>query len=120
MSNNLAAVALGTSIVLLSAGQIAQKIAARQIFDNDTPRSLLARALFSQALWVAAACLMVGTLSWLLTLSQIEVSKAYPILGLNFVLTTIIAKVFLAERVNSWRWLGIAMIILGAAMMAKS
>jgi uncharacterized membrane protein len=58
-----------------------------------------------------------GLLAWLLALSTIEVSKAYPVLALSFVLTTFLSMAVLKERVSSVRWLGIGLITIGAAAM---
>jgi undecaprenyl phosphate-alpha-L-ara4N flippase subunit ArnE len=118
MTDSLAYLVLGIAITFLSAGQIAQKVAAQQIFGGDGQRSLLVRILTSPAIWTAAVLLAAGTLFWLLTLAQLEVSKAYPILSLSFVVTTVLARFFLGETVNGYRWLGVALISLGAAMMA--
>lgn len=118
MTANLAYLALGVAIMLLSAGQIAQKIAAQKIFGGDSRRSLLLRVICSPATWTAVLLLATGTVFWLLTLSRIEVSKAYPMLSLSFVVTTALARLVLGETVNRYRWLGVALISLGAAMMA--
>jgi drug/metabolite transporter (DMT)-like permease len=120
MNDSLAILGLCGSILFLSAGQIAQKFAARQIFDVAAPRALLIRVLYSPALWIAAACLTTGTLFWLLTLSRIEVSKAYPMLSLSFVLTTVLARACVGEAVNRRRWLGVSLVCAGAALMAAA
>lgn len=108
---------LGVAIVFISAAQIAQKIAAHGVFGNDDPRTLIRRLASSPAVWVAVACLAAGTFFWLLTLIRIEVSKAYPMLSLSFVLTAVFARILLKEKVNRRRWLGVALIAVGASLM---
>jgi drug/metabolite transporter (DMT)-like permease len=120
VEDGFAYLALGVAIVLLSAGQIAQKVVARQIFASDDTRSLLRRAITSAAAWMTVFFLGCGTLFWLLALTRIEVSAAYPILGLSFVLTTLFAKLILGETVSAYRWFGVALITLGATLMAAA
>jgi uncharacterized membrane protein len=120
VEDSFAYLALGVAIVLLSAGQIAQKAVARQIFAIDDRRSLTRRAITCPATWMTLFFLASGTLFWLLALTRIEVSAAYPILGLSFVLTTLFAKLMLGETVTAYRWFGVALITLGATLMAAA
>ena len=70
--------------------------------------------------WWAAGCLALGLVAWLAALSSVEVSKAYPLLSLSFVVTALIAKFHLGEFLSGARWLGIALISLGAALVAMA
>lgn len=120
MNDALTALALGGSILFLSVGQIAQKVASHQIFDGSSQPKPLARAILNPAIWFSAACLILATLFWLFTLSRIEVSKAYPMLSLSLVLTTVLARVWIGERVDIRRWLGVLVILAGATLMAAA
>lgn len=51
-------------------------------------------------------------------LAQSDVSFIWPLTALSFVMTTLAAKFFLHEHVNSWRWGGVALIVLGAALIS--
>jgi len=53
-------------------------------------------------------------------LGQRDVSFIWPLTALSFVLTTLAAKIFLHERVDGVRWGGVALIILGAALISYS
>jgi drug/metabolite transporter (DMT)-like permease len=108
------------TILFVSVGQIAQKVAAVQLRRPNDLRSVPIRAISNGAIWVAVSCLTFGTLFWLLVLTQLEVSKAYPMLSLSFVVTAGIARLFLAERVSPRRWLGVLLIAAGASIMALS
>jgi drug/metabolite transporter (DMT)-like permease len=39
--------------------------------------------------------------------------------ALSFVFGTVIAAVFLGERVSAWRWAGVAVIVLGILLVWK-
>jgi len=54
---------------------------------------------------------------WLVVLSQEEVSFAYPLIGLAYVFTAILAKIFFNENVTLFRMLGIFLIIGGAYLI---
>lgn len=57
---------------------------------------------------------------WLMALSRLEVSVAYPLVSLGYVLTALAAWFFLGESLSTLRLLGIGVIMLGALLVAKS
>jgi undecaprenyl phosphate-alpha-L-ara4N flippase subunit ArnE len=113
----VAYVFLALTIVLIAAGQIAQKFAARDLnFGSGFVAGV--RSLFlSPAFWVAVVLMGLGLLVWLVTLSVLEVSKAYPILSLSFVITALLARITVNEHITRPRWMAIGLISAGAAIM---
>jgi drug/metabolite transporter (DMT)-like permease len=57
---------------------------------------------------------------WLLVLTRVDVSQAYPCVALAFVATMAGAHVFLGEPLGTWRIAGAAIIILGVIIVARS
>lgn len=53
-------------------------------------------------------------------LSQRDVSLIWPLTSLGFVITAIAAKVVLKEEVSALRWAGVALIVIGAALVSYS
>ena len=53
-------------------------------------------------------------------LGQRDVSFVWPLTALSFVMTTLAARFFLHERVDWLRWSGVALIVLGAALVTWS
>jgi drug/metabolite transporter (DMT)-like permease len=106
------------AVLLITAGQVLQKLASDKVAGQDPMQSIAIRFIRCTEFWIAIVCLGLGTLVWLLALSTMEVSKAYPMLSLSFVLTTIVARVHLKEVVSPGRWLGVCLICAGAALMA--
>ena len=51
-------------------------------------------------------------------LGQRDVSFVWPLTAISFVMTTLAAQFFLHERVNTLRWSGVALIVLGAALIS--
>ena len=58
--------------------------------------------------------------SHLVVLSRVDISYAYPFLGLSFVLTTAWGYFVLSEDVNAWRVLGVLLICTGVSFVARS
>ncbi|HEV2221055.1 MAG TPA: 4-amino-4-deoxy-L-arabinose transferase [Casimicrobiaceae bacterium] len=67
-----------------------------------------------------AALYVVSLVVWILGLSRVPVSLAYPMLSLGYVVNAIAAHYLFGEAVSVQRWLGIGFIIVGVWMVAKS
>lgn len=71
-------------------------------------------------LWAALACYGVSVVVWLFGLSRVPVSQAYPLLSLGYVLNIGLAWWLLGEVPNLQRVLGIAVIVSGVVLVARS
>lgn len=79
-----------------------------------------ALALLTQAQLVGGFALYgLGAVAWLAVLSRWDVSKAYPLVGLGFALTVLVA-LWAGEQVSAARALGVALICAGVALVARS
>src|SRR5262245_3101097 len=65
-------------------------------------------------------CYGVSLIVWILGLSRVPVSIAYPMLSLGYVVNAIAAHYLLGEAVTLGRWLGIGFIVLGVWLVARS
>jgi multidrug transporter EmrE-like cation transporter len=65
-------------------------------------------------------CYVISVVVWILALSRVQVSIAYPMLSLGYVVTAFIAWAFMGEAVNAMRLSGIAVIIVGVFLVARS
>lgn len=72
--------------------------------------------------WVLLGLMLYGgaAVVWLLVLSKIDVSLAYPFVGLGFVVTTALAWMFLGESVTVMRLTGTLLIVSGIVVLARS
>jgi multidrug transporter EmrE-like cation transporter len=66
------------------------------------------------------ACYMVSVLVWIMGLSRVPVSVAYPMLSLGYVINAVAAFYLFGETVTVARWLGIGFIIVGVWLVAKT
>ena len=64
--------------------------------------------------------MVVSMASHLVVLSRVEISYAYPFLGLSFVLTALYGYYFLDESMTVWRFAGVLLIVAGVAIIAKT
>lgn len=64
--------------------------------------------------------MVVSMASHLVVLSKVDISFAYPFLGLSFVLIALWGYFILHEPVNIWRVSGILLIVAGVSLVAKS
>jgi multidrug transporter EmrE-like cation transporter len=62
----------------------------------------------------------VGTLLWLSALAKVEVSQAYPFVGIGFILTAILGSVLFGEHLGLLRTLGIFVVIGGIILIART
>lgn len=100
--------------VLTCMGQVAQKLAVESW--RGQASSLISK-LGTPWLWAALICLGLGLLLWLLVLQHLEVGVAYPMLGLNFVLITLVARFGFKERVDTRHWCGVLLVIAGVLLL---
>jgi multidrug transporter EmrE-like cation transporter len=66
------------------------------------------------------SCYAVSIGAWLIVLSKAEVSAAYPLLSIGYVITTIVGALFLGEHVTLARVAGIGLICCGLTLIAQS
>lgn len=69
--------------------------------------------------WVAILFVILSLLSWLHVLRSIPLSIAFPISQVVHVLIPLCSWLFLGEVIISLRWCGIALVLLGLAVVAK-
>ena len=94
------------STVFDSFSQIAMKKA--------TPRNTMT------AVWIGAAIMFssVEAVLYTFALQVLAVGIAFAISGLSFATVTVLARWLLKEHVTMTRWIGVALIVSGATMVA--
>ena len=66
------------------------------------------------------ACYVISVVVWVVALSRVPVSIAYPMLSIGYVVNAIAAWALLGETVTTMRMAGIAVIVVGVFMVARS
>ena len=88
-----------------------------------TPASVAGAAfsiIFNPWVFFGLVMMVVSMGSHLLVLSRVELSFAYPFIGLSFVLITAWGYFMLGESVNTVRVAGVGCICLGVVLVAQS
>lgn len=65
-------------------------------------------------------CYVVSVVVWIMALSRVEVSIAYPMLSIGYVVNAVAAYYLFGEAVTPMRLIGIGIIILGVYIVARS
>jgi multidrug transporter EmrE-like cation transporter len=65
-------------------------------------------------------CYVVSVAVWIIGLSRVDVTIAYPLLSIGYIINAIGAWYFLGEAVSVQRVLAIGIIIIGVALLTRS
>ena len=68
---------------------------------------------------LGAACYVLSLFVWILGLSRVPVSLAYPLLSVGYIVNAIAAHYLFGEAVTVTRWLGIGFIVVGVFLVAR-
>jgi len=66
------------------------------------------------------ACYVVSVVVWVIGLSKVPVSIAYPMLSIGYVINAVAACYLLGEQLTPMRLAGIGVIIVGVFIVARS
>jgi len=111
--------------VLLNAfAQIALKQGMRTIghfafsFENILPVG--SRVFVNPYVLAGLFAYVVSVVVWLMALSRVEVSYAYPLLSVGYIVAAFAGQVFFQEALTPVRWAGILIICLGVFLITRS
>lgn len=62
---------------------------------------------------------MISAAIWLVVISAVDLSFAYPFIGLTYVLILFVSKFLLKEGVTPIRWVGAAIITIGVIVISR-
>ena len=65
-------------------------------------------------------CYAVSVVVWIMALSRVEVSLAYPMLSIGYVVNAVAAWYLFGEALGAQRMIGIGTIIVGVFLVARS
>src|SRR5882757_8356640 len=66
------------------------------------------------------ACYVVSVVLWVVALSKVPVSIAYPMLSIGYIVNAVAAYYLLGESITPMRLVGIGIIIVGVFVVARS
>lgn len=122
---------LGSSILLILfsisiavAGQILLKIGINRIgmvnFGNlDALKQLFFGVIKSPLVISGLFLYVISAAIWLVVLSAVDLSFAYPFIGFTYVMVLVLSKFILKEDVNPIRWAGALIITIGVIVISR-
>lgn len=116
--------ALSFGVLLNAFAQLGLKAATRVtgplLEPGGSPWSRALELMAVPSLWFALGAYGLSVIVWLIGLSRVPVSQAYPMLSMGYVINVGLAWWLLGEVPNAQRIIGIGVIVAGVILVARS
>ncbi|OGA01406.1 MAG: hypothetical protein A2Z64_10445 [Betaproteobacteria bacterium RIFCSPLOWO2_02_67_12] len=112
---------LAITLLLTVAGQLLIKW--RVVAYGALPEALPAQAgfvlrlLLDPYILAGLGAAFAAALAWMAALTQLELSRAYPLMSLSFALVLVLSAWLLGEQLSLHKAAGVALIVLGAVVI---
>lgn len=112
------------SVLLAVFGQVFLKKGMMDIgeipFNLSTPFFLISKVFTNFKLFVGFTLFGLSSVVWLVVLSKVALSFAYPMVSTGYILTLLISWKFLGETISPVRWIAVMIICGGVALLARN
>jgi drug/metabolite transporter (DMT)-like permease len=113
------------SVVLAAAAQLTLKYAMKQVGPIRSehiaePLETVLRVARQPAVWGGLLLFGVSAAFWLVVLSRVSLSFAYPFAALTYVLILLFDRLILKTEVPGLRWAGVFLIITGIVFISRT
>ena len=115
---------LMTGVLLNAAAQLLLKAGTNAVghfefsFDNLLPVGM--KIAFQPYIMGGMACYAISLVVWIMGLSRVPVSVAYPMLSVGYVLNAVAAWYLFGESLSAQKLVGIGFIVLGVVLVTRS
>ena len=116
----LFSVALSSGAQLLLKAGMTNDVVQRALASGRGMSQIIPSVVASPLILSGLATFTLSVVTWLLVLSRVDVSQAYPAVALGIMVTAFGGYFFFGEALNSIRILGIGIVIIGVAIVAAS
>ena len=100
--------------------RISGRFAGLKIPDGVLPKVMtLFTVLFDPFVFSGLVATFISGLCWMATMSKLEISYAYPITSLGFVLVVLLSGLLFGESLNAWRIWGVVLIVAGITVASQ-
>lgn len=109
------------SVAMGATGQFLFRLGMKsygQVSAGGAFRELFSIAL-TPAIFIGFILFGMSSVVWLSVISKSELSSAYPMVSLGYVLTLVLSKVFLNEQISMFKVLGTVLIICGVIFISR-
>ena len=87
-------------------------------WENLVPIGL--KLAFNPPILGGLACSVVSVVVWILALSRVPVSVAYPMLSVGYIVNAVAAWMLFGESITAQKLVGIGFIVVGVFLVARS
>jgi drug/metabolite transporter (DMT)-like permease len=106
------------------AGELLFKTGAMQISSLDfssfpSALGVVASLLTNPRILLGFCCYGLGAILWILVLTRLDLSYAYPMYALMYAIIPLAAHYVLKEEIPAARWAGIALIVIGVLIVVR-
>jgi len=112
-----------TGVMLNAAAQLLLKAGVNRVGEIKlTLHTILSagwKLAFEPHILGGLACYVISVVVWILALSRVPVSIAYPVLSLGYVVVAVASWFLFGESMGAVRITGIAVIIVGVFLVAR-
>jgi multidrug transporter EmrE-like cation transporter len=113
-----------SGVLLNALAQLSIKQGMRTIgpfsFDLNNLLRMATTIGFNPFILAGLVCYVVSVVLWILVLSRVEVSYAYPILSVGYILTAFAGWLLFNESMDLTRWVGIGVICFGVWLITRT
>ena len=111
---------LGICVLLATAAELFLKLGARETARVASAWSWTGlTGLRSLWVWWGIIASVISLFNWLATIKKLPLTIAFPVGNIVHILVPLSCWVFLGEKIGTLRWAGIALVLLGLAVIAK-
>jgi drug/metabolite transporter (DMT)-like permease len=111
---------LTLSVICVFVSELLLKRGATDIAEPDSAWSWTGvNGLISPLVWWAILLIIASFISWLYVLRYIPLTTAFPLSRVVDILVPLGCWIFLGELISTLRWCGIALVVIGLALVAK-
>ncbi|HOG47237.1 MAG TPA: SMR family transporter [Anaerolineae bacterium] len=113
-------VLISAAVCLGVVGQIMMKSGMNQVGAiSSLGLATLLRVFSNPYVLLGFASYGLSSIAYLMALSKLELSVAYPMIGLGYVLVVLFSWLLLKEQVGALRWLGTLLIVAGVWLVGR-
>ncbi|MEO6928155.1 MAG: EamA family transporter [Casimicrobiaceae bacterium] len=114
---------LFTSVLLNTLAQLLLKAGTNTLgvisLTRDTWLAMLWRMAHTGPFILGVACYGISLVTWVIGLSRVPVSIAYPLLSFGYIINAVAAHYLFGEAMSPMRWTGVGVVIVGVFLIAR-
>lgn len=122
--NTISFILILTGVLLNAVAQLLLKAGTNAVghfeFHLNNILPIGVKLAFQPFIMGGMACYAISLVVWIMALSRVPVSIAYPMLSIGYVINAFVAWQWLGEALTAQKLLGIAVIVIGVILVTRS